>query len=63
MVTLEAFIASPSEDLLLLCTKDQLLKIADHYEIKVESNDKKLKETLVAVIREGLFGKDVPADI
>ena len=59
MVTLEAFVECPSEELLIQCTKDQLLKIAETYNIKIESGDKKLKETLVAVLRKQLFEKDV----
>ncbi len=37
MSTVEEFIAFPSEELLGLCTKEQLLKIAEHY-IDVGSN-------------------------
>uniref|UniRef100_A0A8C1I8K6 Gypsy retrotransposon integrase-like protein 1 n=1 Tax=Cyprinus carpio TaxID=7962 RepID=A0A8C1I8K6_CYPCA len=41
----EDFIVSPSEALLELFTKDQLFKIADHYEIELE--DKRLKESTI----------------
>ena len=41
----EDFIISPSEALLELFTKDQLFKIADHYEIELE--DKRLKESTI----------------
>ena len=44
MVTVEEFVSSPSEDLLMQCTKDQLLKIAETYNIKLESGDKKLRD-------------------
>ena len=60
MVTVEEFIDAPSEELLSQCTKDQLLKIAEHYNIEIEPVDKRLKETLFQVLRENLFKKDVP---
>jgi len=47
----EDFVASPSEELLDNCTKEQLIKIAEHYAIEIDSNDKKLKENLKAVLK------------
>lgn len=41
----EDFISFPSETLLDSCTKDQLLKIADHY--KIEIADKRVKDSTV----------------
>ena len=38
---LEDFVSSPSDELLEQCTKDQLLKIAEHFQIEVP--DKKLR--------------------
>ena len=58
MVTVEEFVKSPSEELLLQCTKDQLLKIAEEYNVKLESSDKKLKETVYAVVRRHLFRRE-----
>ena len=31
----DEFIRFPSEELLELCTKEQLLKIADHYQVEI----------------------------
>lgn len=35
MADIEAFIAVPSVEVLAKCTKDQLLKLADHYSVVV----------------------------
>ena len=41
---IDNFVQNPSESLLEQCTKDQLLKIAEHYGVDVV--DKKLKESV-----------------
>ena len=49
----ESFIQDPSESLLEQCTKEQLLRIAEHYEVDI--SDRKLKESVKACLRDGLF--------
>lgn len=50
---LQSFVLSPSELALELCTKEQLVEIAEHY--KIEIVDKKLKETVKAGLKQGLM--------
>ncbi len=57
MAGVEDFVASPSEDLLNVCTKEQLLKIAEHYEIDV--GDKHLKDRVKAILKASLFERKV----
>ena len=40
----EDIVASPCEELLEQCTRDQLLKIGEHFQIEIP--DKKLKDTI-----------------
>lgn len=47
------FIQDPSESLLGQCTKEQLLRIAEHYGVSIL--DKKLKESVKAGLKDGLF--------
>ena len=49
----ESFIQEPSQALLEQCTKEQLLRIAEHYEVDIP--DKKLKESVKTCLRDGLF--------
>lgn len=49
---LNSFVQSPSELALELCTKEQLLEIAEHYEIKMV--DKSLKESIKEGLKQGL---------
>lgn len=44
----------PSEILLERCTKKELLQIAEHFDVTVTSSNKKLKETLVKVLKRGI---------
>lgn len=54
MATLvESFIQDPTESLLDQHTKEQLLKVAEHYDIEIA--DKKLKESVKTCLKEGLF--------
>lgn len=48
----EDFVQSPSEELLEQCTKEQLVKIAQHYSIEVEP--KRTKENLKSIIKANL---------
>ena len=57
MVTVEDFFASPSEEFLDICTKEQLLQIAEHYDVDV--GDKRLKERMKAILKSNLFEKNV----
>lgn len=57
MVTVDEFIASPSEELLDLCTREQLLKIAENYEIDV--GDKRQKERVKSVLKACLIENKV----
>lgn len=50
---LQNFIQSPSELALDLCTKEQLIEIAEHYDIEI--GDKKLKEIVRADLKQGLM--------
>jgi len=49
--TLISFVKVPSEVALDLCT-EQLIEIAEHYQIEIV--DKKLKETVNAVLKQSL---------
>lgn len=53
MATLgESFIQDPAESLLDQCTKEQLLKVAEHCDIEIA--DKKIKESVKTCLKEGL---------
>lgn len=60
MSAVEEFIASQSEEVLDLCTKEQLLKIAEHYDIDFSNN--MLKERQKAIVRSSLIEKGVLAE-
>ena len=53
MSVLQSFVKAPSEIILDLCSKEQLLEIAEHFGIEIV--DKKLKETVKAVLKQGLM--------
>lgn len=57
MSTVERFVQAPFESVFEECTKDQLLKLAEHY--KIEMADKKhLKTSLkLRVVKAGLLGE------
>lgn len=60
----EDFISSPSGALLDSCTKDQLLKIADHYGIEIGDKrvkDSTVRETLKAKLIEESILFEIPA--
>ncbi len=50
----EDFFAFPLEILLERCTKEELLQIAEQFDVEVKSSDKKLKETLMKVVKSAL---------
>ena len=52
MASVDEFVHSPSDHLLNQYTKDQLLKIADHYGIDI--GDKRLKENIKAILKANL---------
>lgn len=55
----EDFLAFPSEILLERCTKEELLQIAEQFDVEVTSSDKKLKETLMKVVKSALSERGV----
>ena len=55
MASVEDFVRSPSEDLLEQCTKEQLLKIAEHFQI----SDKRLKETIKHTLKGRLLEEGI----
>lgn len=57
MATVEDFLSGPSEEGLEHCTRDQLLKIADHFNLEV--SDKRSKENIRDVIKDNLIGSGV----
>ncbi len=50
----EDFIEFPSEILLERCTKEELLQIAEQFDVEVTGSDKKLKETLMKFVKSAL---------
>ena len=54
---MRAFVESPSEKFLDQCTRDQLVKIAEYYEVDV--GDKRLKETVRANLKVNLTKMNV----
>lgn len=59
MASLEDFVKEPSEELLELFTKDQLLQLASHYDITITSKEKQLKDSVKEIIRNVLSDKEV----
>ncbi|KAL7401353.1 hypothetical protein ABVT39_026844 [Epinephelus coioides] len=65
MAEFDAFIAAPSEEALERCTKEQLIKLADHYSVDV--GDRKLKGEIkvalkVKLLELGIF-RSVPVPL
>lgn len=48
---------TPSDSFLDSCTKEQLLKIADHY--KIEISDKRLKDIIKSILRANVYDMNV----
>ncbi len=55
----EDFIEFPSEILLERCTKEELLQIAEQFDVEVTSSDKKLKEMLMKFVKSVLSEQGV----
>jgi len=53
MVTVEEFFKSPSEEFLERCSPEQLVNIADHFEMDV--GDKRSKKSMKHILRENLL--------
>lgn len=49
----DSFIQNPTESILEQCTKEQFLKISEHYEVDIP--DRKLKETVKACLKRCLI--------
>ena len=52
MPSVEEFAAAPSHEALDQCSKDQLLKIAEHYELQISSSF--AKDKVKAIVRSNL---------
>ena len=52
MATVDEFLSAPSEELLDRCSRDQLIKIADHFQMDV--GVKRLKENVRTILRDNL---------
>ena len=59
MAGIEDFVASPCEELLDSCTKDQLLKVAEKYDIDLSGLSDKRKGNVKALVKMQLIGKGV----
>lgn len=55
----DEFIKTPSYDILLRCTKENLLKIAENYSIEISAEDKKLKDLLFKAVETALIDKNI----
>ncbi len=56
---LDLFYKSPSEKLFDNLTIDQLLEVADKYEIPLNSKDKQLKRTVAVIVKAALVNLDI----
>ncbi len=59
MASLEDFLKEPSDELLELFTKDQLLQLASHYDITITSSEKRLKDSIKDIIRYVLIDNGI----
>ena len=57
MATVTSFVKSPSDELLNSCTKEQLLKLTEHYDIDI--GEKWLKEEIKGSLRAALVENSV----
>ncbi|KAG1932777.1 hypothetical protein F2P79_020923 [Pimephales promelas] len=58
MAGCETFVVAPSEEALEKCTKEQLLKIAEHYSIVV-AGDKRIKENIKMTVKAELIERGI----
>lgn len=56
---LDLFYKSPSEELFDNLTKDQMLEVADKYEIPLTTKDKQLKRTVGVIVKAALVNLDI----
>lgn len=56
-LALRVFFETPSESFLEGCTKEQLLKIAEHY--RIEIGNKRPKDTVKSILRANLYDMDI----
>lgn len=59
MVELDLFYRSPTEELFDQLTKEQLLEVAAKYGVPLNSKDKRLKETIVLIVKAALVALKV----
>ena len=52
MADVEDFLGAPSEEFLECCSRDQLVKIAAHFQVDV--GDKQLKENMRGLLKENM---------
>ena len=57
MAGVDVFIDTSSETFLGQCTRDPLIKIADHY--KICAGDKRLKLNVKAIVKENVYEMEV----
>ncbi len=55
----EEFVSAPCEDLLNDLTKDQLVELAGHYKINLVSQDKRLKDNIISLVKTELIKRGV----
>ena len=53
MASVEDFLRTPSEECLERCSREQLVEIAEYYELDV--GDKRMKENIKAIVKANLF--------
>ncbi len=56
---LDLFYKSPGEELFDNLTKDQLLEVADKYEIPLTTKDKQFKRTVAVIVKAALVNLDI----
>ncbi len=55
----EEFVSAPCEDLLNDLTKDQLVELAGYYKINLVSQDKRLKDNIISLVKTELIKRGV----
>lgn len=56
---IDEFVRNPSEDILNEFSKDQLLALANHYNVELSVADKRLKESLKSILISALMEQNV----
>ena len=57
MASVEEFLKAPSEELLEGCSREQLVRIAEHYDLDV--GDKRMKENIRNIVKANLIDRGV----